>query len=328
MVLGAAERTWSLLLWDPDPRELETTPRQRLVLRLKLMVLILWQFFTALFRRRPNLLLCSHEKCGTSTLAKHLCACDSIAAPRMAFVKEETYYAMLYDKLPFFWLGFELGYRAHGPLLFPRHKYVLDACQSGSFFPALTSRLNPVGTKFLLLLRDPVERAQSAFNSHTREQKVGAAYAGKTFEEACDIFLARDEKLCAADAAIRSSTTISSAELEAFIASGAGFFEVGKYDVTLSAILAKHPRENVFVSHMAHLTDDAQALVDTCCAFLGVKACTVETGYRRNTAPKSADTISDQLRRRLQRHFRPSMDRANAILSTIATYPPNLQLSF
>lgn len=323
-MLGPA-RNWSYLLWDP---EFETTRRERLVLRLRLAVLVVWQFATALFRRRPNVLLCAHEKCGTSTLAKHLCAHADVVAPRMAFVKEETYYTMLWDKLPFARLGFEYGYRAHGPLYWPARRYVLDACQSASFFPALCAALHPVGTKFIVLLRDPVERAQSAFNSHERENKIGKVYAGKTFEEACDLYLASDDARKAADAAVRARPSLSAADLDAFIQSGAGFFEVGKYDVSLAALLAKHPRENVFASHMRHLETDAQAVVDACCAFLGVAPCAVETGYRRNTAPKRPSAISDDLRRRLQRHFQPSLDRANDILATVATYPPDLRLTF
>jgi len=301
--------------------------------RIWITALIFWQVLTSSLRKRPNLLLFGVEKCGTSTLAAHLCSNSKISCPQVAYVKEETHYSVRWDKLPFSFLGFDLGYKAHGPLIFSNFSYVLDADMQNAFFPGPSASLSPVGTKFILMLRDPVERAMSAWNMFLRNPNKISIHKKMSFDAACEFYLSSDPYALQKIAATRLSERVSDDDISYFeLMSLHGIFELGKYDVPLAMILRKHPPDNIFVSHIRILKHEPQALYNACCQFLQIPA-QVLPDLRLKRFSAEACTLgekaglscsSDKVILQLRNHFRAACQRTNTLLARVQTYPVNL----
>jgi len=112
---------------------------------------------TAFLRKDPNFMIIGAGKCGTTTLHRWLSEHPKI---KSAFFKEIHYFDS-YSTCGLDW------YRAHFPL--KSKFFTLDATANYLDHPAVPLRIKKVypTMKFIIILRDPIERAFSHYN-HTK----------------------------------------------------------------------------------------------------------------------------------------------------------------
>lgn len=275
-----------------------------------------WLFLTAHFRQKPNLMLCGFEKCGTTTLAGFLCMHKSISPPVLASIKEETKYPCIWHLLPFSFFGFAYGYRAHGPLRVWGYKYVMDACQMPTMFPGPLVNLTRVGAKFIFMLRDPVERAISAFTMH---------HSNDDFNQICDAYLSLDSTLCIHGRNIRQRKQILRKDFFFYEkVMKQGFIENGNYHVMLSTLLNKHPGENIFVSHLNLLRRNPQALFDAICQFLDIPPVQISfAGLNRFRGSKKC-IATNEIIERLRLFYEESDRKTKVLLNRVRCHPIDL----
>jgi len=147
--------------------------------RIKLSHII--GLLTVAYRKTPDFLIIGAQKGGTSSLYFYLKFHPSIKRP----IKKEIHYFNIHFAKGLKW------YKAHFPLKF--NKYITGEASPDYLFhpetPERVKALNPK-IKLIVLLRDPIERAYSAFQMNRR---MGID-PRKTFEEAIQFELDHQEE--------------------------------------------------------------------------------------------------------------------------------------
>ena len=132
-----------------------------------------WRRATAAFRALPDVVILGTQRGGTTSLFDWLAAHRSVAP---STTKEVHYFDRFYD-------NGERWYRAHFPLrLSPR--LAIEATPFLLFSPVAPGRVAadlPTSTRFIVLLRDPVQRAISQYwhsrRVHAEDQPLEVALA-------------------------------------------------------------------------------------------------------------------------------------------------------
>lgn len=245
---------------------------------------------TAPLRVLPNLLICGAQRCGTTSmyqaLRQHPAALRPVARKGVHFFDDPAY------RNGTGW------YRAHFPL---RASVERSARRAGEppvvfesspyylFHPAAGARIAATlpGVKALVLLRDPVERAYSAY---THEFRRG--YETETFDRALDLEesrLAGEEERLLADPGYASHAHQHQA-----------YFRRGVFVDQLVRLTAALGRENVHVVDAEDFFADPQPVWDEVSAFVGLSPFTPHF-EQHNARPRSA--MPDELRARLRERY-------------------------
>lgn len=245
---------------------------------------------TAPLRALPNLLICGAQRCGTTSmyqaLRQHPAVLRPVARKGVHYFDDVTY------------LRGADWYRAHFPL---RAEVAGTARRAGEpavvfesspyylFHPAAAGRIARTlpGVRAIVLLRDPVERAYSAYT-----HEFGRGYETETFERALELEderLAGEEQRLLADASYASHAHRHQAYLQR------GMF-VDQLERLTSALGPEH----VHVVDAEDFFTDPQPVWDDISSFLGLSPFRPHF-EQHNARPRSA--LPEALRARLRQRY-------------------------
>ena len=254
---------------------------------------------TARLRATPDLLICGAQRCGTTSmyqaLRQHPAVLRPVARKGVHYFDDVTY------RNGIDW------YRAHFPL---RAEVARTAARAGEpahvfesspyylFHPAAAGRIAQTlaGVRAIVLLRDPVERAYSAY---THEFRRG--YETETFERALELEderLAGEEQRLLADPGYASHAHRHQAYLHR-----------GVFVDQLERLTGALGRERVHVVDADDFFTDPEPVWQGVSEFLGLSAFRPQF-EQHNARPRSA--MPDELRARLRRHFDDADERLEA----------------
>ncbi|MFD5213469.1 sulfotransferase family protein [Microbacterium sp. NPDC058345] len=250
---------------------------------------------TSGLRMLPSFIVIGGQRCGTTTLFKHLAEHPQVLRPGIE--KGIDYFSLHYQR------GMQ-WYRGNFPLqrtaeLRTREwgaPAVFEACTYYMFHPFAIERLarDLPNVRLVAMLRDPVERAFSAYkHEHARGFDTAT-----TFEEALEL---EDERLAgevekmAADAGYESHAHRHHAYLRR-----------SQYAEQLERVFRHFPREQVHVLDSETFFADPHGEYQKVTDFLGLARWRPEVIAQHNARPSLP--LSDALRRRLDEHFIPHDD--------------------
>jgi Sulfotransferase domain len=251
-------------------------------------------------RARPDFILVGAQRCGTTSLFRALMAHPQILRP--VFHKGVNYFDMNYFR------G-ERWYRGHFPLVAvarartanhgpPR---VFDASGYYMYHPTAPERIakDLPAVKLIAMLRDPVERAYSAY-----QHEFARGFEWEAFERALDL---EGERLVGEIDRMRSDQTY-----ESFAHRHHSYTRRGHYAEQLAVFLKLFgPEQLLVIDSEAFFTDPAaeyKRIVD----FLDVEPFQPARFDRYNARPRAA--MSSQTRSRLEGHFGPHDDHLEDLL--------------
>ncbi len=248
---------------------------------------------TAAQRRLPDMVLAGAQRSGTTALTAALHRSPVIARPRMG--KGAHYFSYNHWR-GFDWYRSQFPTEAHARRVEQREGetfLVYDACPYYLFHPFAIDRIADElpDTRILLMLRDPVTRAQSHWVHSTAH---GHEHLG--FAEALDAEEARlageDERM-AADERYYSATH----EHHSYVAKG-------RYAEQVARVLARFPRARVLVVPSERFYARPDVVLAQVTEWLGTRPVQLDEGDDRNGY--RYPSMDDDIRRRLAVAFEES----------------------
>lgn len=253
---------------------------------------------TAWGRPGPDFLIIGAQKCGTTSLYGYLLRHPGIAPATKRSIK-------FFDHGPN-WAKGVPWYRAHFPFAparpAPARRPLVGECTpSYLVHPHGPSRIRRVcpGTRLIVLLRNPVDRAYSAYHHQCRKGRETL-----TFEAALD----REHERVGHE--YRRLATDPH-----FVARSYRLFSYvgwGHYVDHLEPWLRTFPREQILILLTDDLAADPGGVLGQVHAFLGLPPVRLDDYPRLNTG--RYDSLAPYLRKRLVEHFEPYNARLAALL--------------
>jgi hypothetical protein len=248
---------------------------------------------TAAARSLPDFLLLGGQRCGTTSLYRHLVAHDGIAFPRRT--KGVHWFDVAYDRSAWW-------YRSNFPLDVVRQRatarlgyplVVGEACPYYLFHPAVPGRVKEVmpEARLVAILRDPIERAWSAYHHERRRGYEDLS----SFETALD---AEPERLAGAEEVLRRP------DGRHFSHQHHGYVARGRYDEQIRRWWDAFPRDQVLVAYTADLEGDPDTVLSSLHRFLGVPSIPPASAQRWNQ--QATADIPAPIRQRLADAFAES----------------------
>jgi len=245
---------------------------------------------TAGLRSLPDYLIVGGQRCGTTSLHHHLVQHPGVLGARLT--KGVHWFDVAYDK-PESW------YRGHFPLDRVRQRAsdrlgYRALTGEGSpyylFHPFVPARIRDrvPDAKIIVLLRNPVERAWSAYH-HERTR----GFEPLTFEAALD---AEPSRLAGQEPQLAAPNGHSHHHLHH------GYVARGRYLEQLDRVWASFPAEQVLVLFTTDLENDLAGVLGGVHTFLGLPALAPAHDRRWNKQAKA--DLEPHLRERLQAAFR------------------------
>ena len=251
---------------------------------------------TARWRSLPNVLIAGGQRCGTTSMYRALIQHPAVL--RAVGRKGVHYFDTAYDRGP-------QWYRGHFPLrrtvdgvkrrtgMTP---VVLESSPYYGFHPLAASRIDTdlPGVKLIVLIRDPVERAYSA---HAHELARG--FETEPFERALELEAQRlageEERL------VREPHRVSlDHQHHAYVGRG-------QYADLLSRLEGIFGRDRLHVVDSHRFFAEPEQVWKDTLAYLDLPDAGDPVFERHNARPRSP--MSDELRSRLEEHFRPYDER-------------------
>jgi hypothetical protein len=254
---------------------------------------------TAPLRLQPSFLVVGAQRCGTTSLHRLLARHPNVAPA--ALHKGVHYFDVSYSRGP-------AWYRGHFPLALParlRHGGATPITGESSpyymFHPLAPARIakDMPGIKLIVSLRDPVERAYSAY-----AHEFARGFETESFPVALDLEperLAGEEEKMIADPRYLSLAHQHQA-----------YASRGCYADQLVRLLELFPPESVLVLDSARLFADPQEQYDRLLDFLGLPSWQLSGSEHANARPRSA--MPAAVRQRLQNYFAPHDARLTELL--------------
>jgi hypothetical protein len=259
---------------------------------------------TAPLRMQPGFIMIGAQRCGTTTLFRALMAHPQIVRP--AF----------YKGINFFDLNYYRGmtwYRGHFPVAriaqaaTAHHGAPVSFEASGYYIyhPFALERLarDLPQVKLVVMLRDPVERAFSAY-----KHEYARGYEWESFDQALDL---EDDRLIGEVERMRADMTY-----ESFAHRHHSYTRRGHYADQLERISGLFPREQVHVIDSDVFFGDPAPEYRRLQEFLGLEPYEPAAFGQHNARP--GDPIDPGTRRRLDDHFAPHNER----LAKLLGWPP------
>jgi hypothetical protein len=247
---------------------------------------------TSRWRTLPNALIAGGQRCGTTSMYRALIQHPAVL--RAVGRKGVHYFDTAYDRGP-------QWYRSHFPLQRTVARVrqdtgstpvVLESSPYYGFHPLAATRIDAdlPGVKLIVLIRDPVERAYSA---HAHEFARG--FETETFERALAL---EPERLKGQDERLVNEPFSVSLDHQhhAYVARG-------QYVELLRRLAGIVGRERLHVVDSHRFFAEPEKSWADALSFLGLATGGDPVFERHNARPRSP--MSDELRRRLEEHFRP-----------------------
>ncbi len=255
---------------------------------------------TAPLRPRPNFIMVGAQRCGTTSLFRALMAHPQVIRP--TFHKGINYFDLNYYR------G-ERWYRGHFPLTALARRRtaghgtpaVFEASGYYLYHPFAAQRIarDLPGVKLVVMLRDPVERAFSAY-----KHELARGYETETFERALEL---EDSRLAGETGRMRDDP-----RYESFSHRHHSYRHRGQYAEQLTRLLEFFPASQVHVmeseSFFAGPDREYQRLV----RFLGLAEFQPAAFDRYNARPGSG--LAEPARKLLAEHYRPHDERLATLL--------------
>lgn len=244
-------------------------------------------------RIAPGFFILGAQKAGTSALFAILAQNRQLSAP----VRKELHY---FDDEGRFERGPDwYACRFPPPKADAPELVTYEATPCYLFFPQVAQRIHAAfpEAKLVVVLRDPVRRAYSAWNMRSQfkdHPRFAHRYDPRSFEEAVEKEL-QDGSL---------STPLSD------------YLARGDYAPQLERYFRLFPRERILVVNYRDLQSDQLGTVNRICAFVGVPPMVGDERVllgRYNERPYSRP-IPEAMQERLHRHFAPLHARLEALL--------------
>lgn len=249
-----------------------------------------WGRLTAPARVLPDFLIVGAQRCGTTSLFKSLAEHPDVIAPGLT------------KGVHFFDTDFPRGlawYRSHFP---SRARMQWHQRREGArpitgeaspyymFHPAVSGRIarDLPGVKAIALLRDPVERAYSAY---THERARG--FENMDF---LDALAAENDRLAG-----ESERLLADPAYVSRVHQHNAYLARGRYADQLRRLEADLGRDNLLVLDADDLFSDFAAVMPVICDFLGLRPWVPEEFEQRNARPRSK--LEPMLRERLRGQF-------------------------
>jgi len=237
---------------------------------------------TAPLRMLPGFLIVGAQRCGTTSMYRALAEHPSVR--KAVLHKGVHYFDMNYDR----GLGW---YRAHFPLT-RRRGLAFESSPYYLFHPLAAGRIagDLPGVKLIVLVRDPVERAYSAYT-----HEFARGFETEPFESAIE--LEPDRLNGEAERIVAEPGYLShSHQHHAYRARG-------QYAQQLDRLGKLFDRSNIHVVDSGDFFTKPEPVYDSVLEFLGLPAAQYPQFERHNARPRSA--IPEAVRVRLDEHFAP-----------------------
>lgn len=253
---------------------------------------------TAEQRLRPSFLMMGASRAGTTSLFRALVDHPQVLRPPIN--KGVRYFDLNYGRGWRWYMGhFPLRYTARrraaeGSVTFEASGYYI-------FHPFAAERIanDLPDAKLLVMVRDPVERAYSAWKHETAR-----GFEWETFERALDL---EDERLYGEVERMRRDVTY-----ESFCHRHHSHRSRGEYIDQLDHVLSHMPREQVHVIVSEEFFAEPERVYHETLKFLGLAPHSPASFDVHNARPSSP--MPDHLRTRLRRHFEPYDARLQSLL--------------
>jgi hypothetical protein len=248
---------------------------------------------TAGARMTPAFLIVGAQRCGTTSLYKALSQHPSILRG-IRGAREVHYFDTDY------WRGMS-WYLGHFPLE-ARHRWVsrrlgspvvtFESTPYYMFHPLAAQRVaaDLPNVQLLVLLRDPVERAYSAY-AHERAQ----GYETETFDRAIEL---EESRTSGEEVRLLSDPSAYSFEHHHH-----SYLARGRYVDQLERLANHHGRENIKVLQSEEFFHRPAEVFRSVEGFLGLPPCETIVFDKHNSRPRSS--MDPDLRRHLEEHFEP-----------------------
>ncbi|GGL35135.1 deacetylase sulfotransferase [Phycicoccus endophyticus] len=260
---------------------------------------------TAGLRVRPDFVLAGAQRCGTTSLFRALMAHPQVVRP--SFHKGVNYFDVNYERGPAWYGGhFPLRSavsvrtaRAGGPCVFEASGYYL-------YHPLAIERLvrELPQVKVVVMLRDPVERAFSAW-----KHESARGFETESFERALEL---EPERLAGEEERIRSDPAYQS-----FAHRHQSYLHRGHYADQLDRASAVLPREQLHVIESADFFGEPEGTFLELTDFLGISRTLPPHFDRYNARPGDMDPAT---RLRLGEYFAPHDARLEAYLRGVPSW--------
>jgi hypothetical protein len=234
---------------------------------------------------RPAFLIIGAQKAGTSALFRMIAAHQQVAAP---VVKEHHFFDndLHYARGMRHYLS---GFPRKGPAT--RGRITFEATPNYLFNEASCERIHRElpGVRLIVVLRDPVSRAFSAWNmfrDFANSERFAHLHDPRSFEQAVE-----DE--LAGRTAMRAHRYLAR----------------GHYAPQLRRFIDRFGRDRILVLEHRRLDRDPAGVMAACCSFLGLEPYAGDPGrlrVRDNVRPYTAG-MDPALRERLEAYFAPHM---------------------
>lgn len=247
---------------------------------------------TSSLRMLPSFIVIGGQRCGTTTLFKHLS--EHPQALRPGIEKGIDYFSLHYDKDRRWYRG---NFPVRGLAKLRTRRWgdpaAFEACTYYMFHPLAIERLaaDLPDVRLVAMLRDPVERA---FSAYKHEYARGFDTAA-SFEEALDL---EDERLDGEVERMMADPTYQS-----YSHRHHAYLRRSQYAEQLERVFRHVPRERVHVLDSESFFADPHGEYRKVTDFLGLAPWSPAEFAQHNARPSLP--LSDELRRRLDDHFRP-----------------------
>jgi hypothetical protein len=255
---------------------------------------------TAPLRPRPDFIMIGAQRCGTTSLFRALMAHPQVVRP--TFHKGINYFDLNYYR------GGR-WYRGHFPVTaIARHRTarygapaVFEASGYYLYHPFAAERIarDLPGVKLVVMLRDPVERAFSAY-----KHELARGYESETFERALEL---EDSRLLGEIDRMRDDP-----RYESFSHRHHSYRHRGHYAEQLERVFRFFPASQVHVIESDDFFADPAREYQQLVAFLGLRSFEPACFDRYNARP--GEGLADATRQQLAEHYRPHDERLAGLL--------------
>jgi hypothetical protein len=262
---------------------------------------------TSELRMEPDFLIVGGQRCGTTSLFRHLAAHPAVVPP--LFQKGIHFFDLRYDR------GLR-WYRGQFPVRSIADRRVAPAAPRAVtgeaspyyvFHPLAAERIarDLPAAKLIVLLRDPVDRA---FSAHRQESARG--FETEPFERALDL---EESRLAGEVDRIHEDPAYVSFEHQHH-----AYLARGRYAEQLERLFDPFGRERVLILESADFFATPEPVWERVLDFLSLPAWSPPAFERHNARPSAP--LPDRLRSRLEAYFEPHDARLAELLGEVPSW--------